>query len=105
MKKSKLIFRKKYKSSAEAVRSYARRHKAAGLCRYCSNRPNINPRTGKFYLLCPYHLKRVAGRQKLIMRKRRRIARLIQLSYILAFITGKKFDSTITPLKTNIQKG
>jgi hypothetical protein len=40
MKKPKLIFRKKYKSSAEAVRSYARRHLAAGLCRYCSTPAN-----------------------------------------------------------------
>jgi hypothetical protein len=71
MKKPKLIFRKKYKSSAEAVRSYARRHLAVGLCRYCSTPAKKNPHTGKFYLLCPYHLKRVAGRQKMIMRKRR----------------------------------
>jgi hypothetical protein len=71
MKKPKFIFKKKNKSSVEAVRSYAKRHLAVGLCRYCSTRADINPRTGKCYLLCPYHLARVAARQKLIMRKRR----------------------------------
>jgi hypothetical protein len=67
----KIIFGEKYKSSAKAVRSYARRHIAAGLCRYCSTQTAINPHTGNRYLLCAYHLKRVAARQKLIMRKRR----------------------------------
>jgi hypothetical protein len=72
MKKPKIIFKKKIKYAwGKASRRYAKRHLAVGLCRYCSTPTGINPHTGKHYLRCPYHLAKVAARQKLRMRKRR----------------------------------
>ena len=44
---------------------------AAGLCRVCGGKCTINPRTGKYYLLCQRHLASVAESQRLLMRKRR----------------------------------
>jgi hypothetical protein len=71
MKKPKLILRQKKKPVQYASYSYQQRHYAIGLCRRCPNPAEINPRTGKFYHACPWHLAKIAEYQKLLMRKRR----------------------------------
>jgi hypothetical protein len=72
MKKPKIIYQKKYKYAwGKASRRYAKRHLTAGLCRYCPTPTKINPHTGKNNLRCPYHLTKLAARQKLRMRKLR----------------------------------
>lgn len=48
---------------------YAERHKLAGLCRECSNPTEINPRTKKNYIFCPYHRAHIGLRHKLYLRK------------------------------------
>ncbi len=51
--------------------NWAHRQIAEGRCRVCGGKCAINPRTGKYYLLCQRHLASVAESQRLLMRKRR----------------------------------
>ena len=52
--------------------NYAIRHQEQGLCLLCPNRTEFNPHTGKPHLRCPRCLKKIAAKQKILMRKRRR---------------------------------
>jgi len=70
MKKPKIVFRKKIKYAwGKASRRYANRHLKVGLCRYCPTPTEINLHTGKHSLRCPYHLAKLAARQRLRMQK------------------------------------
>jgi len=51
--------------------NYQRRHREQGLCAKCATPTGINRRTGKHYMLCPAHLKKVAEYQKKLMAERR----------------------------------